>query len=326
MRLVLAALLALPALPAVAADWNPRAAADYLDGRQKQWLAWPVSNLADGKKCVSCHTGMSYLLARPALRRALNEPAPTEYETGLLDGLRSRVSKRAPVDLYPKAKQPHLSEEAAVESIFAAWFLGTSDALDRMWSFQAPSGAWAWNSFDLDPWETPESAYFGAALAALAVQSGPAAHRARPEAARLRQYLDREFAAQPLHNRLMAIWAGGAPDAGRKSTLDDLWRKQSADGGWTLDALGPWSKHEKAPPAVAGSNAYATAFTAAALRSAGVSDSRLTRALDWLKSHQDPKGYWDAVSMNKPYPADSMMSGFMRDAATAYAALALAGR
>jgi hypothetical protein len=27
--------------------------------------------------------------------------------------------------------------------------------------------------------------------------------------------------------------------------------------------------------------------------------------------------------MNKPFPAGSMMSGFMRDAATAYAALAL---
>jgi squalene-hopene/tetraprenyl-beta-curcumene cyclase len=158
------------------------------------------------------------------------------------------------------------------------------------------------------------------------VKSGPAAHRERPEAVRLKQYLDREFAAQPLHNRLMAVWAGVAPEAGRRSTLDELWRKQSADGGWTLDALGPWAKHEKAPPAAPGSNAYATAYTAAALRAAGVSDPRLTRALDWLKSRQDPKGYWDAVSMNKPFPAGSMMSGFMRDAATAYAALALSGR
>jgi hypothetical protein len=30
--------------------------------------------------------------------------------------------------------------------------------------------------------------------------------------------------------------------------------------------------------------------------------------------------------MNKSYPTDSMMSGFMRDAATAYAAIALAAR
>lgn len=320
------AALAVLALPVLAADWSPRAAADYLDARQKEWQAWPVAELGSGGgKCLSCHTGMTYLLARPALRRVLKEPNPTQYETALVDTLRLRVPKRTPLELYPKAKEPHLTEQAAVEAIFAALFLNTSDALERMWTLQSPSGTWAWNQFDLDPWETPESAYYGAVLAAMAVKSGPAAHRARPEAVRLKQYLDREFTAQPLHNRLMALWAGAAPEAARKSTLDELWRRQSPDGGWTLDALGPWAKHEKAPPAALGSSAYATAYTAAALRAAGVSDSRLTRALDWLKSQQDPKGYWDAVSMNKPFPDGSMMSGFMRDAATAYAALALAG-
>src|SRR5215831_19034904 len=166
MRLMIAALLVLPAL---AADWNPRAAADYLDARQKQWFAWPAANV-EGGKCVSCHTGLTYLLARPALRRVLNEPHPTEYETGLLETLRARLPKRTPSELYPKAKEPHLSEEAAVESIFAAWFVASPEAFDRMWSFQSQSGAWAWNSFDLDPWEMPESAYYGAALAALAVK------------------------------------------------------------------------------------------------------------------------------------------------------------
>jgi len=34
-------------------------------------------------------------------------------------------------------------------------------------------------------------------------------------------------------------------------------------------------------------------------------------------------GYWDAVSMNKPYPAGSRQEQFMREAATAYAAAAL---
>src|SRR5262249_25263596 len=158
--------------------------------------------------CVSCHTGMTYLLARPALRRVLSETRPTEHETALVETLRARLSKRAPIDLYPKAKEPHLSEEAAVESIFAALFLGDSAALDRMWSSQATTGGWAWNNFDLDPWETADSAYYGAALAALAVKSGPAAYRDRPEARRLSGYLSREFASQPLHNRLMAIWAG----------------------------------------------------------------------------------------------------------------------
>ena len=152
MRFLAVALLAFPVL---AADWSPRAAADYLDARQKEWLAWPSSNLADGKKCVSCHTGLTYMLARPALRRALNENSPTEYETALLDSLRSRVSKRAPLDLYPKATEPHLSEQAAVESVLAAMLLHSSESLDRMWTLQSPTGAWAWSNFYLDPGRPP---------------------------------------------------------------------------------------------------------------------------------------------------------------------------
>jgi hypothetical protein len=32
------------------------------------------------RPCVSCHTGMTYLLARPVLRRALHESEPTTFE------------------------------------------------------------------------------------------------------------------------------------------------------------------------------------------------------------------------------------------------------
>jgi squalene-hopene/tetraprenyl-beta-curcumene cyclase len=65
-----AAVVALAAIPGFAADWNPRLAAKYLDSRQKEWIAWPPA-MASGVACVSCHTGMPYLLARPALRKAL---------------------------------------------------------------------------------------------------------------------------------------------------------------------------------------------------------------------------------------------------------------
>jgi hypothetical protein len=50
----------------------------------------------------------------------------------------------------------------------------------------------------------------------------------------------------------------------------------------------------------------------------------MARALAWLKSHQDRQtGAWKADSLNKRYPADSMQSLFMQDAATAFASLAL---
>lgn len=314
-------LIAFAPVLACAADWNPRAAADYLDARQKEWFAWPRA-VANAKPCVTCHGGVPYLLARPALRRVLHEPEPTAYETGLLASLRERVDKLRADELYPKHTEPHRTEGAGVESIFAAFFLRTPEALSRMWSFQTPDGGFPWFSVDQEPWEQSTSSYFGAALALVAARD---AHM--PQAARLRDYLVREFDSRPLHHRLMALWSGAIPRAARNAALDELWRKQSSDGAWSLDALGPWTAHAEAPPQP-GLNAYATAFAAAAVQNAGIapSDERLARALVWLRAHQDPKGYWDAVSMNRRYALDSMPAAFMRDAATAYAALALCGR
>ena len=97
----------------------------------------------------------------------------------------------------------------------------------------------------------PESRFYGAALAAMAV---PAKDHGRPEAQELVAYLHREQAAQPLHNRLMLLWASTAfpealPAAARRAIVDEVWKKQQADGSWTMDALGPFQAHAKAPRA-----------------------------------------------------------------------------
>jgi hypothetical protein len=102
--------------------------------------------------------------------------------------------------------------------------------------------------------------------------------------------------------------------------------KQQTDGSSTVAALGPWKEHPAAPPAV-GASAYATAF-AASLEQAGVprSNPKLRKALNWLRAKQDPQfGCWAADSMNKRREPGNMPEGFMRDAATAFAALALIG-
>src|SRR5450759_839965 len=146
--------LALSLLPAGGADWNPRLAAQYLDSRQKEWFVWPRANAA-AKPCVSCHTGVTYLLARPALGKALGEDTPTVYETGLLASLRSRMDQ----------KEPAAAPGLGVESILAARFLATGEALERMWALQvregAAKGAWNWFSLDRDPWEMAESRFYG---------------------------------------------------------------------------------------------------------------------------------------------------------------------
>ena len=61
------------------------------------------------------------------------------------------------------------------------------------------------------------------------------------------------------------------------------------------------------------------------MQQAGVSreDAHLSAALKWLRSHQDEAGFWDAQSLNKKYEAGSMPAQFMRDSATAFAAMAL---
>jgi squalene-hopene/tetraprenyl-beta-curcumene cyclase len=264
---------------------------------------------------------VTYLLARPALRQALGEDTPTVYESGLLASLRSRI------DL----KDPPASPGLGVESVLAARFLATGEAVDRMWALQvhegAARGSWNWFALDRDPWEMPDSRFYGAALAAMAV---PAKDHGRPEAQELVAYLQRERAAQPLHNRLMLLWASAGfpetlPAAERRALVEEVWKKQQADGSWTMDSLGPFPAHAKAPHTEGGS-AYATAFAAYVMQQAGgdPENPKLARALAWLRTRQNPEcGCWESVSMNEKYEPGSMQLKFMDDAATSFAVLAL---
>jgi hypothetical protein len=210
-----------------------------------------------------------------------------------------------------------------------------------MWELQKREGplegAWNWFDLHLDPWEMPESPYFGATLALMAVGNAPAAYRDQPQVREridaLKGYLKRLQDSETLHNRMMLLWAsvktpGMLSKESRQAIIDECSRAQQPDGGWTLPSLGPFKPHEEAPQQP-GSNAYMTGFAAFVLQTAGVprSNKTVARALDWLREHQDHEsGFWQAESMNKRYEAGSMQSGFMRDAATGYAVLALLGR
>jgi squalene-hopene/tetraprenyl-beta-curcumene cyclase len=315
------------------ASWDPARAATYLDARQQDWFAWRQAQSPDGP-CVSCHTGMPYLLARPALRALLKESAPTIYETGL----RARLTAHA-------GEKPKGALQS-VETIMAAMFVREREAqhstFSQLWSLQQTDGAlrggWQWYDANLDPWETPPQFRYGAALAALAIGSAPREIRETPDAQQrvrtLVEFLNDGLPSRPLHVRLAVLWASTtlptvlAADA-KRAIVADVLRTQQPDGGWTLAALGPWSDHPNAPASIdgGGSNSYATAFTAYVLRQ--IADANVkpatARALDWLRTHQDrTTGAWPAVSLNKKYPAGSMEEKFMQDAATGFAAAALA--
>ena len=335
-RLLLTLALLLLVAPPLRAEWNPALAARYLDARQQAWFDWKTAQSSDGP-CVSCHTGMTYLLARPVLRRALKEAGPTPFETGYLNRLHTKMAKPAEGAL------------GTVEAVMSAMFFSRDDArdvmssharlaFDRLWESQESSGpqkgAWQWYEANLDPWENPESGYYGASLVALALAQTPASYRGdasvRAHADALTTYLSKPATQPRLHDRLALLWASASmqgllSDSARQALIAETFSRQQADGGWTLAGVGPWITHPD-PPSSTGSHSYATAFTAFVLQRAGVpaSNAGLAKAVAWLRSHQDPNtGAWPAVSMNKKYPDGSMMSLFMQDAATAFASIVL---
>src|SRR5260370_16721645 len=71
--------------------WNAKSAAAYLDQREIWWMKWPRSERDRGTFCVSCHTVVPYIIARPALRKALAEDSPTPEENLLLANVTKRV-------------------------------------------------------------------------------------------------------------------------------------------------------------------------------------------------------------------------------------------
>jgi squalene-hopene/tetraprenyl-beta-curcumene cyclase len=322
-----------------------------MDGRQKEWIAWPMA-LNSGVACVSCHTGLPYLVSRPALRQSLGEKSgPTLYENLLVDSMRATVIRTDAKDLFSGLKGLIVDQVYGAQVVLSALVLAMDDAqrgklspegeraFERMWSIQLKAGpdkgAFLWSDFDLDPWETKDSAFYGASLAALATGMAPADYQSRPEIreniAALKTYLvEGVKTPQPLHNRMFLLWASSKlhdllPPAGRQAILDELWRKQEPDGGWSMQSFGPWKTREAAPVSK-GSNSYATALAAFATGQAGVPPAQpgLSKALAWLKTHQDSKtGSWAAQSMNHKHTYGEITEKFMTDAATGYATAAL---
>ena len=348
--------LTLIARSAAAQGWDMRAAAAYLDARQTWWSAWPTAARDHETACVSCHTALPYALARPSLRAALHESEPTSPERKLLDDVVKRVRMWRDVEpFYPDQTVglPKTSESRGTEAVLNALVLATRDAavgrpsdeariaFDNMWALQfrrgKPTGSWAWLNFHLEPWEADDAAYFGAALAAVAVGTEPGGYASRADVqdrvGALRTFLRQDAALQSVFNRAVLLWAASAlPDlltSGERSAIvDTLFATQNADGGWALARLGDWKRSDGTVLDTT-SDGYATGLVAFALRRAGVasSDARLASALAWLAGHQDSTtGKWTATSLNRRRDPATAAANFMSDAATGFAILALTYR
>jgi squalene-hopene/tetraprenyl-beta-curcumene cyclase len=327
------------------ATWNRKAAADYLDQRTARWIHG-MGAIDHGTFCVSCHTGLPYALARASLRSSEREVSPIERE--LLDSVTKRVR-------HWKEVQPFLSgptESRGTESVLSALILVTYDshkgalsedarqALDTMWAQQlksgANAGAWPWFSLGNEPWEAPDSQYWGATLAAVAVGTLPRQYQSAPEIQAnlklLQAYLRQGWQTQSLLNRLSLLWAAARlpgllrPEE-KTSIVREVLSRQQPDGGWSASSLvaPTWRRNDGSPPETR-SDGYGTGMAAFAIQQAGFPSAQnaLRAARLWLIRNQDRSaGYWPAASLNKRRDPATDVGQFMNDAATAYSVLAL---
>jgi squalene-hopene/tetraprenyl-beta-curcumene cyclase len=350
--------------------WDQQAAAKYLDDRMDLWFE-KAKKLRTGQgstSCVSCHTVVPYALARPVLRKASGISKPTRQETRLLDETLRRVDTYGSHEPLYKSKD---EQSCGTEAVLNLFILAGDDArldrqvpseptrkaLEELWKQQRADGAWDWLDFGLEPYETTDSAYYGATLAAMAVgtaagYSGGTGGTMLSGVVKLRSYLNANYAGQNLYSKAWMLLAStrlsGLLSRDQTDALArDLQGKQNPDGGWSLYKLGPWRWSKVSPPfgpegkpdvsLLSKSDAYATGLIAYALRQAGTLSDHpsLKKARDWLEANQkewqiDQSHWkcWRTYSLNydREHEGDEgepWRRMFMSDAATAFAALGL---
>jgi squalene-hopene/tetraprenyl-beta-curcumene cyclase len=298
----------------VAKAYSATKAAEYLDGVGVGWTR--------ERQCITCHTNMPYLLARPLL------PGDAGWKE-------VRVFLEKDVASWSSGGKPR-GEAYVVATAFALAFNDaqkggmlhplTKDALDRMWKGQKATGEWGWLKCDWPPMEHDD--YYGATVAALAVGIAPGDY-AKSDAAKagiekLKAYF-KKTPAPDLHHKAMLLWAstkldGLLTDSEKKAIVAELLAKQREDGGWSLPSLGTYKRRDKTDnDPLAPSDGYGTGFALYVLRQAGAKadSAEVKKAVAWLKTNQRESGRWYTRSLNND------KAHYITNAGSAFCVLAL---
>ena len=300
----------------LAKKWSATKAAEYLDGVGVNWTR--------NQKCVTCHTNMPYLMARPLLK---GDTGWTEVKKFLDDDVTSWSKGGKPRgDAYVVATAAAL----VFTDAHTTRKLGntTKQALTKMWAVQRKTGDWSWLKCDWPPLEHDD--YYGAVLAAVTVATAPDKYADSAEAKagleKLRAYLVKT-PAPDLHHKAHLLWAsmtlpGLMTADDQKQTIAELKNLQRKDGGWCLPSLGQYKRRDakKTPNDTdAESDGYATGLMVYVLRQAsvGMDDPAVKNGVAWLKANQRESGRWYTRSLNND------RDHYITNAGTAFAVLAL---
>jgi len=88
----------------------------------------------------------------------------------------------------------------------------------------------------------------------------------------------------------------------REQTTVDLFALRGFDCGWAMASVGNWKRSDGQPQDLTTSDGYGIGFTTCVLRTEGgvpAEDSRLRKAVIWMKTHQHASGCWFTRSLRE---------------------------
>jgi squalene-hopene/tetraprenyl-beta-curcumene cyclase len=279
----------------IAAKFSMEKAAQYLD---RSALNWQKT-----KNCVTCHTNLFYMIARPALSSIQKDSG--EVRSFYEDYRKVRWQKTGPKEadgFWPIVVGTGL----AMNDLQTTGKLSdvARDVLDIMWTVQREDGGWNWPHCDYAPMEIDD--HYGVTVAALTTGIAADGYAQTPQALAGLEKLRSYFKNNPpksLHHRAMLAWCsvrieGIATDEQRKQTLNELLRLQLVDGGWSTSGfLTDWkglARDDGEPLDTKTSDGYGTGLVIVIARELGLSadDARLQRGIQWIRSNQRESGKW----------------------------------